>query len=152
KFGRILASDDALVAVDIVRQAIQQSRLAGTGPARNDDIAAHTTDDFQHFGAMRRDGTELHQLVERQLVLPELADCKGSAIDGKRWGDDVDARAVGKARIAYGGGFIDAAPDLADDALTHIEQLLIVAKADACLLDLAVDFDEDALCAIDHDI
>ncbi len=42
--------------------------------------------------------------------------------------------------------------DLADDALADIEKLLIVAKPDAGLLNLAADFDEDRAGAVDHDV
>ena len=48
--------------------------------------------------------------------------------------------------------FIDAAADLADDALADIHQLLIVGEANAGLLHLAADFDEGRVGAIDHDV
>src|SRR5690606_25145794 len=53
KLGRVLAGDDAFLAVDIVGQAVEQRRLAGTGAARDDDIAANPADDLHHFGARR---------------------------------------------------------------------------------------------------
>ena len=49
----------------------------------------------------------------------------------------------GRRASQIGLRFVDAAADLADDALADVEQLLVVAEADAGLLDLAVDFDED---------
>ena len=58
----------------------------------------------------------------------------------------------GRRASQIGLGFIDAAADLADDALADVEQLLVVAEADAGLLDLAVDFDVDVLGAVDHDV
>ena len=145
QFGRILAGDDALVAVDIVGQAVEQRRLAGAGAAGDDDVAADAADDLQNVGAFRRDRAELDELVERQLVLLELADGERGAVDGERRRDDVDARAVGQAGVADRARFIDAAADLADDALADVEELLVVAEADAGLLDLAVDFDEGLL-------
>lgn len=150
QFGRVLAGDDALVAVDVVGEAVEQSRLAGAGAARDDDVAANTTDDLEDFGALRRDGTELDQLIERQLVLLEFADGECGAVDGERRSDDVDARAVGKAGVADRAGFIDAATDLTDNALADVEKLLVVTKANAGLLDLAIDFDVDVLGAVDH--
>ena len=61
-------------------------------------------------------------------------------------------RAVRQARVADRRGFVDAAADLADDALADIEQLLVVAEADAGLLDLAFDFDVDRAGAVHHDV
>ena len=48
--------------------------------------------------------------------------------------------------------FVDAAADLADDALADVHQLRIVAETDIGELDLAGDFDEDAAGAVDHDV
>ena len=107
---------------------------------------------LQDLGAFRRDRAELDQLVERQLVLLELADGERRAVDRQRRRDHVDARAVGQARVADRRGFVDAAADLADDALADVEQLLVVAEADVGLLDLAVDFDVDRAGAVDHDV
>ncbi len=52
QLGRVLAGDDALVAVDIVGQAVEQRRLARAGAARDDDVAADAADDLQHLGAL----------------------------------------------------------------------------------------------------
>src|SRR5262249_15451918 len=54
--------------------------------------------------------------------------------------------------IADRRGFIDPAADLADDALADIEQLLIIAEADAGLLDLALDFDVGRAGPVHHDV
>ncbi len=61
-------------------------------------------------------------------------------------------RAVRQARVADRRGFVDAAADLADDALADVEQLLVVAEADAGLLNLALDFDVDRAGAVHHDV
>src|SRR5690606_17937133 len=131
---------DALVAIDIVGQAVEQRRLARAGAAGNDDVAAHAADDLQHVRALRRDRAETDELVERQLVFLELADGERGPVDGERRRDDVDAGTVGKARVADRARLVDAPADLADDALADVEQLLVVAEADAGLLDLAADF------------
>ena len=112
----------------------------------------HAADDLQDFRAFRRDRAELDELVEGQLVLLELADGERGAVDRQRRDDGVDARAVGKARVADRRGFVDAPADLADDALADVEELLVVAEADAGALDLAADFDEHRAGAVDHDV
>ena len=58
----------------------------------------------------------------------------------------------GRRASQIGLDFVDAAADLADDALADVQKLLVVAEADAGLLDLAVDFDEDLPRAVHHDV
>jgi hypothetical protein len=82
----------------------------------------------------------------------EFADGERRAVDRERRHDDVDAGAVGQAGVADRRGFIDAAADLADDALADIEQLLIVAEANAGALDLALDFDVGGARPVHHDV
>ena len=100
----------------------------------------------------RRDGAELDELVEGELFLLELADGERRPVDRQRRRDDVDAAAVGQAGVADRARFVDAAADLADDALADVHQLRIVAEADVGLLHLAVDFDVGAEGAVDHDV
>src|SRR5256714_6002526 len=151
KFGGVFAGDDALVVLDELRQAVQQRGLAGTCAAGDQHVAADAADDLQDFGTLRRDRAEFDQLIERQLVLLEFADGERGPVDRQRRYDGVDARAVGEARVADRRGFVDAAGDLADDALADVEQLLVVAKADAGALDLAGDLDEKPAGAGEHD-
>ena len=152
KFGGVFAGDDPLVVVDVVGQAVQQRGLAGAGAAGNQHVAADAADDLQDIRAFRRDRAELDQLVEGQLVLLEFADGKRGAVDRQRRNDGVDARAVGETGVADRRGFVDAPADLADDALADIQELLVVAEADAGALDAARDFDEDRAGAVDHDV
>src|SRR6185295_11550602 len=152
KFGGVFAGDDALVMLDELGQTVQQRGLPGAGTARYQHVAADPADDLQDLCAFRRDRPELDELVERQLVLLELTNGEGGAVDRQRRNDGVDAGAVGEAGVADRRGFDDAPADLADDALADVEQLLIVAEADAGLLDLAGDFDEHRAGAVDHDV
>ncbi len=55
QLGRVFASDNALVGVDVASQAVEQRCLARAGTAGDDDIAAHPADDLQDGGAFRRD-------------------------------------------------------------------------------------------------
>ena len=87
-----------------------------------------------------------------QPVLLELTNGERGTVDGQRRRDDVDARAVGKTRVADRARFVDAAADLADDALADVHQLRVVGEADAGLLHLAADFDEGRRGAVDHDV
>ena len=87
------------------------------------------------------DRAEIHQIAELQLVFFELPDGERWPVDRERRDDDVDAAAVGKARVADRARFVDAAADLAHDALTDVHQLRVVAEADVGALDLARDLD-----------
>ena len=58
----------------------------------------------------------------------------------------------GKRASQIGEDFVDAAADLADDALADIQELLIVAEANPGPLNLARDFDIDRARTIDHDV
>src|ERR1700743_1646981 len=53
-----------------------------------------------------------------------------------------DAGAIEQAGVADGRGFVDAAADLADDALADVHQLRIVTETDVGELHLALGFDE----------
>ncbi len=74
KFGGVLAGDDALVVIDVLRQAIQQRRLAGAGTAGNQHVSPAAPDNLQDIRAFRGDRSKFDQLVEGQLVLFEFAD------------------------------------------------------------------------------
>src|SRR5215472_10158693 len=152
QFGGVLAGDDALVALDVVAEAVQKRRLARAGPPGDQDVAATAADDLQDLRPLRRDRAEFDQLLERQLLFLELADGEHRAVDGKRRHDGVDARTVGQARVADRRGFVDAPTDLADDALTDVQKLLVVAEADGGTLDLAADFDVHRVGSVDHDV
>ena len=101
---------------------------------------------------VRADRAELDQVFQGQLVFLELSDGERGAVQRQRRRDDVDAGAVEQARVADRRAFVDAAADLADDALADVHQLGIVAEADIGELHLAADFDEDPVGAIDHDV
>src|SRR5208283_3603649 len=51
KLGRVLARDDSFIGFNIVREAVEQSRLAGASAARDYDIAANASYDFEYFCA-----------------------------------------------------------------------------------------------------
>src|SRR5690606_28785190 len=152
QFGRVLAGDDALVELDGAGQAVEQGRLAGAGAAGDDDVAAAFADDVEDARPLRGDRAVLDELLHRQLVALELADRQSRAVDGQGWADDVHATAVGQAGVADRARFVDPAADLADDALADVHQLVVVAEADIGLKHLAVDLDEGALGAVDHDV
>src|SRR5229473_4587595 len=136
KFRGVFAGNDAFVVLDELGEAVEQRGLAGAGTARDQHVATDAADDLQNLRAVRRDRSKLDQLVQGQLVFLEFADRQCGAVDRQRWNDGVDARAVGKACVADRRGFVDAAADLADNALADVQELLIVAETNARALNL----------------
>src|SRR5271165_736690 len=51
KLRRVLARNDSFIGFNIVRQAVEQGRLAGASAARDYDIAANASYDFEYFCA-----------------------------------------------------------------------------------------------------
>ena len=144
QFGGVLAGDDALVDVDIGGQTVEQRRLARAGTAGDEDVTARAADHGQHARAFGRDRAVADQILELELVLAELTNGERGTVERQRRRDDVDAGAVGQTRVADRRAFVDAAADLAHDALADVHQLRVVAEADVGELDLAGDFDEHA--------
>jgi hypothetical protein len=151
KFGGVLAGDDALVLVDIRGQTVEQRRLARTGTAGNTTLQRTRPMICRTVCAFRVIEPKLDQLIEGQLVLLELTNGQRGAVDGQRRRDHVDTRAVQQARVADRARFVDAAADLAHDALADIQQLALSRKRTP-FLHLAVDFDEAHAGAVDHDV
>jgi hypothetical protein len=152
QLGGVLAGDDAFVIIDELGEAVEQRGLAGAGAAGDQRVDAAAADNLEDLAAFRRETPEPDQLVEGQLLLLELADGERRAVDRERRHDHVDAGAVWQARVADRRGFVDAAADLADDALADVEQLLVVAEADAGALNLAFHFDVGGARAVHHDV
>src|SRR5262249_1197755 len=149
---RVLASDDALVRIDIAGQAIQQRRFPGAGTAGDKDIAPNSTDDPKDFRPSPRDRAVLDQLVEGKFVFLEFSDCQRSAIDSKGRHNDIDARAVWKPSVADWRGFVDAPADLAHDPLAYVQELGMVTEANVRLANPALHLDKNVSIAIDHDV
>src|SRR5205814_9603458 len=64
----------------------------------------------------------------------------------------VDAAAVLKTSVAERRGLVDAAPDLVDDPLGDLEQMLFVAELDLRDFELALALDVTLLRGVDHDV
>ena len=100
QFGRVFAGNDALLMINTAGENIEQSGFARACAARNQHIAAHPAHDRKDNRTSFSDGAKAHQVGQSQLVLAELTDGEGGAIERKWWCDDVDARAVWQAGVA----------------------------------------------------
>ena len=152
EFGGVFAGDDALARFNERGQAVEQRGLARTRTAGDQDVAPRMADNAQDFGARFTDRSEIDQILKLQLVLLELTNGQCGPVNGQGRRNDVHAAAIQKARVTDRRAFIDAAANLAHDALTDIHQLGIVAETYIGAFDLAVDLDISRVGAVHHDV
>ena len=135
QLGRVLDGTDAFAFVD--------RRLARAGTARNQDVETRARSDLEHNRHLGGDAAALGHRVERDGLLGKLTNRDGGAVDGERRGDDVDAAAVGQARVDQRRRFINAPADLRDDAGRDAHHVGVVAEGDVGELQLAATLDID---------
>src|SRR5215472_3306038 len=138
--------------VDESGEAVKERGFPRTGAPRYHSVNAATANDTKDFSTLRRDSAETNKLIEGELIFFELADCERGPVDCKWWHNRVDARSIGQARVANGGRFVNATPDLTDNALADVKQLLIVTETSASFLNLTLNFDINRTRAVHHDV
>src|SRR5712671_31196 len=121
QFGSVLAGDDAFVALDELRQTVQERCLAGTRTTRHNDVRTAAANYAKDFGAFRRDTAKPYKLIECKFVLLELSNGQYRPVDRERGRDHVDTRAVCQSCVADRGRFIDAPSDLTDNSLANVQ-------------------------------
>ncbi len=93
-----------------------------------------------------------HHHIESDALFGELTDGDRRPVDGKRRHDDVDAAAIGEARVDQGTRFVDAPPHLADDARGDVHHVRVVAEGDVGEFQLAAALHVDLLGPVDQDV
>ena len=142
QLGGVLNRHDALVVGDEAGEDVEQRRLTGAGAARHDDVEPRgdgATQEVQHRRGQRLARDEI---VGSQAVGAEAPDRHRRAVERQRRNDDVDARPVLQACVHHRARFVNAPADRADDALDDLHQVLVVAKHDVGLFELAFTLDE----------
>ena len=152
QFRRVFTGDDALARLNKASQTVEQSRLTRARTARDQNVTAGMADNPQNFSARFRNRFEVYKVLKLQLVLFKLTNGECWPVNRQWRRDHVDTRTVQKTRVTNRAGIINAAANLAHDALTDIHQLGIVAEADIRALNLTVDFDIASVGAVHHDI
>ncbi len=102
QFGRVLAGDDALFLVDVVRQAVEERRLAGARTAGDDDVAATRPMILRTSAPAGEMAPNLTSWSSVSLSFLNLRMVSAVAVDGERRRDDVDAAAVGRRASQIG--------------------------------------------------
>ena len=73
-------------------------------------------------------------------------------VDGEGGDDRVDAGPVWQAGVDHGRGIVDAPPDGRDDAIDHLQQVLVVLEAHVGRLELAVALDVHLFVGVDENV
>src|SRR5690606_8148851 len=81
----------------------------------------------------------------------ELADGEERPVERDGRDDSVDSRAVGKARIDKGAGFVNASTDPADNTVDDPAEMCLIAELRIDRVDLAVPLDVDTARTVHHD-
>ena len=147
----VLHGHDALVVGDEAREHVEQRRLPGAGTAADHAVQPPTHAEVDEVRDLRRERTEVDEVVDRVRILGELSDRHERPADRERVHDDVHTGAVGKAGVDHRVRFVDAPADLAHDLVDDAAHVDLVDEAHADLLDAARALDVDAVRAVHHD-
>ena len=100
----------------------------------------------------RAQGPDRDQPLQVEHALGELADRHQRPVDGDRPDGDIDARAVGQARVHHGRRFVDPAADRGDDPVDDAQEMRLVLEMDLRFLELAKALDVAPLVRIDQNV
>ena len=129
QFGRVFDGDQALVLRNVLRQDVQERRLAGAGAAGDQDADARAHRRGQHFHHLRAKCSSARPADSAASgPVPKRRMESARPIERQRRNDRVDARAVGQAGIDHGRGFVHPAADARNDAVDDLQQMAIVAE------------------------
>src|SRR5215475_12653121 len=138
--------------IDESGETIEERGFARTRAPRYHSVDPATANDTKDFRTLRRDSAKTNKLIEGELIFLEFTNCECGPVDRKWRHNSIDARPIGQARVANGGRFVNATPDLADNALANVKELVIVTETSAGFLDLALNFDVNRTRAVHHDV
>ena len=150
QLDRVLDDEDAVLVGKELDERVEQRRLAASGPAGDEHVAAPAQRLGHHVQHRLRQRAHAHQVLRRELGLREPPD--GDARIGRRRLDaQRHARAVRQARVDQGhlvGVLPQRAGDRHDQSLDVAQGLLAVVG----LVELAQPLVEDqhAVRAADH--
>src|SRR5262249_41644804 len=152
QLDRVFDRDHPFVAVDVLRDRVQQRCLAGAGAARDQYIEPRARGDLQYAGDFPRQVLLPHHRVERQAALREFADRDRAAVEHERRQYDVDTAAIGEPGVDHWAGLVDTPADRTGDALRDVDEMLGIAKSGGGFFELAVPLDIDAERPVRQDI
>src|SRR5579872_2759752 len=128
QLGGIFNRDDAFVLRNVLRQDVEEGRLAGAGTAGDQNAQSRAHCRGQQFHHLGGDALQLDKLVGGQRTGSETANGERGAIEGQRGNDGIDTRSIGKAGIDHRRRFINAASYTRDDAVDNLQQMPVIAE------------------------
>src|SRR4030081_3740543 len=152
QLGGILAGDEALGLRNERGQDVQQSRLAGAGATRDQDVESRPharAEEGHQFRARRAEAVD--DIGRSPLLLGELSDREARTFERDGRNDHVDTRAVLQARVTDRSRLVDATADKAHDAVDHLSHLPLRFERHRRQRRLAAFFDIDLLRVVGHD-
>ena len=94
QLGRVLDRHHALARVDVARQRVQERRLARAGAAADEEVAAAADGAREQLGQRRGERAVPDEVLRREAATAEAADRQHGPVEGERWHDHIDPRAV----------------------------------------------------------
>ncbi len=102
ELGRVLDCDQALVRRNIIRERVEERRLAGAGSSRHHDGYLSTYRRAKRLGDLWPNRADFDKLVHRKGPLREFSNGNQRPIDSNRLDGNIDARPVGQTRVDHG--------------------------------------------------
>ena len=107
---------------------------------------------FQKVEHRLGEGLAVDQVMCAEASRTKSTDRENRAVQRQRRDDGVHPRTVHEPGIDHRAGFVDPAPDRADDPLDDLQQVAVVLEHDRRRLQLAVPFDVDLIVTVHEDV
>ena len=151
QFGGVLDGEDALVRGDELAEHVEERGLAAAGAAGDDDVEPEAHQRLEEPREPPGYGAESDQAIGGQLLGEELADGDGGPTPRDRRQHDVDAAAVGQARLEPRALFGQRPAHVLRHVPRRREQALL-GEHGIGALQLSAPLDPDFLRAVDEDL
>src|SRR5207253_8758656 len=121
------------------------------GAAANNDIEPGLDCRLQqhrHFGGK---GLVVQQVFQLERISAEAAHAHRWSIERQGRDNGIDAGTIGQTSVHHRRCLVHATADLGNDAVDDLEQVLVVAKFDVGLFQLAAPLHENVVRPVDED-
>ena len=150
QLGRVLDGHDPLAVGDERRQRVERRRLARAGAAADQHVAARAHGAVEQVVQGGRPGAVCDEVLRAEAARAETANRQHRAVERERSDNDVDARAIGQARVAQRLGLVDAATERGEDPLDRMTQLGLALEARGGRLDPPLALNPDLPRPVHH--
>ena len=152
EFCRVFNRDNSLFNRNVAGEHVQQSGLAGTGPARNDNVQPRANTGRQEFEQLGSRGLIGNQVRGQQRTLGKPANGDQRPVQGDGTQNGVHPAAIGEASVDHGTRFINPATDAARDPLHDLDEVIVVAEGHLRRFESPATLDIHRFGAVSHDV